>query len=256
MGVECLCRACKLSAVLLKARLTPSQLLTAAFHHEYSSFAVLSDFIDPTLGRAVHSVCIREGSLAADCLVGASSRKPRDREYFQPSQQRRFTWAQTVINCGARKGETRHPRSTDAYRNYATVHLSHWAVGSIALLPERPTLLALMVHMPHATISTDCGTTVRPTQRGAVDPTLSPVVSSRTPKERFKTRTHNCCGQQRQAASMTPRCEAQRFLASVGGVGTAVLSSSDIPIDTRPSTRRETLTDWPNHGPNAGHTPH
>jgi len=160
-----------------------------------------------------------------------------------------------VINCGARKGETRHPRSTDAHRNYAIAHLSHWTVGSIALLTARPTLLALMVHTPHATISTDCGTTVRPTQLGAVDPTASPVVSRRTPKDRFKTPAHDWCGQQRQAASMTPRCEAQRLLAFIGRVGPAVLSRSDKTTDNRPSTLRGPLADRPNYGPNAGHTP-
>ena len=152
-----MCRARKISAALHKAQLTPTLLLTAEFYPEFSSFAVFADSVDPAPGRAVHSGWIREGSLSADCLVGTTSGRPRDSDSSQPGQQQRFTWAQTVINRGARDGETRKPHSTAAHRHYAAAHLRHRTAGSSSLLPARPTLLALMVRAPHATISPDVG---------------------------------------------------------------------------------------------------
>jgi len=52
----------------------------------------------------------------------------------------------------------------------------------------------------------------------AAFPTGHPVVSSKTPEASAKTHTHNWSGRQRQAANTTHRCEAQRLLASLGGV--------------------------------------
>ena len=52
----------------------------------------------------------------------------------------------------------------------------------------------------------------------AAFPTGHPVVSSKTPEASAKTHTHNWCGRQRQAANTTQRFEAQRLLASLGGV--------------------------------------
>jgi len=52
----------------------------------------------------------------------------------------------------------------------------------------------------------------------AAFPTGHPVVSSKIPEASARTHTHNWCGWQRQAANTTQRCEAQRLLASLGGV--------------------------------------
>jgi len=177
-----LCRACKISAALHKAQLTPTLLLTAEFYPEFSSFAVLADSVDPAPGRAVHSGWICEGSLSADCLVGTTSGRPRDSDSSQTGQQQRFTWAQTVINRGDRGGETRQPHSTAAHRHYAATHLRHRTAGSSALLPARPTFLSLMVRAPHATISPEVG--VQPAAQRHIKPRCTAGAS----------RPHDRCG--------------------------------------------------------------
>jgi len=52
----------------------------------------------------------------------------------------------------------------------------------------------------------------------AAFPTGHPVVSSKTPQASAKTHRHNWCGRKGQEAHTTQRCEAQRLLASLGGV--------------------------------------
>jgi len=88
----------------------------------------------------------------------------------------------------------------------------------------------------------------------AVVPSVRSVVSSKTPEASAKTHTHNWCGRQRQAANTTQCCEAQRFLASPGGLGPLCCPAQIYPPVPVPQPSGGPSPVGQKHGPNAGHT--